>query len=110
VRMEEQLRALGSKVAASAAEALGFASAPMRWKDLREAVGEDLGSKGTLTKALTRMSDAGLIAKTGDGYQLAHPAQTTSVLLAAAELHDVIAAKRAGAATDRARRLRDAFG
>ncbi len=107
--MEQQLRALGSGFGASVAEALALADGPMRWKELHQAVGTDRGSRGTLTKTLTRMSEAGLVEKQRDRYRLVHAGHTGAVLRAAAELHQAIAATQARTATERASRLRDAF-
>ena len=106
--MEQQLAALGLGVGAAVAEALAIRREPMRWEDLREALGDGLSSRGTLTKTLTRLGHAGVVHKRDGLYELAHPARTQLLLEVAAELAADIAAEGARSADARARVLRGA--
>ena len=106
--MEEQLLALGLAAGARIAEELRVAERPLRWHELYSRLEEELGSRGTLTKSLTRLIDAGLVAKADGTYQLVHPERMAALLRAGADLSATVAADRAVAAKERARRLRKA--
>jgi DNA-binding HxlR family transcriptional regulator len=104
--MEEQLAALGLGFGASVAEQLYLAREPQQWSELHDALKGTLGSKGTLTKTLTRMVDAGIVVKSGQRYALLHPDRVAAVLAVGADLNADVLAVRSQAAGYRARHLR----
>ena len=103
--MEEQLTALALGVGARVAETLAVSDRPLRWHELHTALEQDLNSRGTLTKTLRRLVDAGLVVRVGDAYALAYPRAVAQVLEQAATLGATVATARAQVAADRARKL-----
>ena len=104
--MEEQLNALALGAGARVAETLLRARAPLRWRDLYAALEHELGSRGTLTKTLRRLMDAGLVEKLGDAYSLRHEDAIRAVLDRAAQLDVAVQRDRLTAAERRLRDLR----
>src|SRR3954463_10846497 len=96
--MEEQLAALGLGLGARVIECLRDAGRPLLWKELYAALEEELGSRGTLTKTLTRLANTNLVVRKGGRYSLTHEAEITAVLRAATALEVAIAEARLGAA------------
>jgi len=78
----------------------------MRWQDLRDALGSDLKSTGTLTKTLGRLESAQLIEGADGRYRPRHRDHLASLLDRAAKLQATISAKEAAADSARVERLR----
>lgn len=103
--MEEQLTALGLGAGARVAECLHESGRPLLWNELYAVLEDEFGSRGTLTKTLTRLIKADLVARENGRYRLRHPDLTASVLRSAAGLEVAVAEARLDSARRRRRSL-----
>ncbi|WP_121250167.1 hypothetical protein [Solirubrobacter pauli] len=106
--MEDVFAALGLGHGAAIAEHLQASDEPLTWSEIWHGIKDTGASRGTLTKSLARMIEAGLVRRDDETYVLRYRPELALVLRDGASLAAEIQADRARMAAERAQRLRDA--